>query len=58
MKFFHNANGSTRFMCIDEGQDLAFGEYRLRYELNQHNVIFDIYGDTTRLQNSTILISE
>lgn len=49
MKFFHNANGSTRFMCIDEGQDLAMGEYRLLYELNQHNVIFNIYGDTNQL---------
>ena len=49
MKFYGSANGNIRFMCIDEGQDLAMNEYRLLYELNHHNVVFNIYGDTNQL---------
>lgn len=36
-------------MCVDEGQDLARNEYRLIYELNDYNVIFNIFGDTNQL---------
>ena len=49
MRYYDKAVGTTQFMCIDEGQDLAFNEYRLLYELNQHQVIFNIFGDTNQL---------
>lgn len=49
MKFFKTVHGTTRFMCVDEGQDLAFNEYRLLFELNEKNLTFNIYGDTNQL---------
>ena len=49
MKFFKRVYGTLEFMCIDEGQDLAVNEYRLIYELNQKNVIYNIFGDTNQL---------
>ena len=49
MRYFGKAIGTTQFMCIDEGQDLALNEYRLLYELNQYRVVFNIYGDTNQL---------
>ncbi|MCR5294899.1 MAG: hypothetical protein K6E30_06980 [Lachnospiraceae bacterium] len=49
MRFYARANGSSRFLCVDEGQDLALNEYRLIYDLNQRNVVFNIYGDTNQL---------
>ena len=49
MKFYGKAIGTIKFMCIDEGQDLAFNEYRLLYELNQYSVVFNIFGDTNQL---------
>ena len=36
-------------MCVDEGQDLAFNEYLLIYELNAENMVFNIFGDTNQL---------
>ena len=49
MRYYGKALGTAKFMCIDEGQDLAFNEYRLLYELNQHRVVFNIFGDTNQL---------
>lgn len=49
MKYFKSANGTVEFMCIDEGQDLAINEYRLIYELNKKNVIYNIFGDINQL---------
>lgn len=49
MKFFKRVYGTLEFMCIDEGQDLAVNEYRLIYELNQKNIIYNIFGDTNQL---------
>ena len=49
MRYYGKAIGTTRFMCIDEGQDIALNEYRLIYELNQHRVVFNIFGDTNQL---------
>lgn len=49
MKFFKRVYGTLEFMCIDEGQDLAVNEYRLIYELNQKNLIYNIFGDTNQL---------
>ena len=49
MKFFRRAVGTVRYMCVDEGQDLAFNEYRLLYDLNQRSVVFNIFGDTNQL---------
>ena len=48
-KYFKRVYGTLEFICIDEGQDLAVNEYRLIYELNQKNVIFNIFGDTNQL---------
>ena len=49
MKYFKRIYGTLEFICIDEGQDVAVNEYRLIYELNQKNVIFNIFGDTNQL---------
>ena len=48
-KFYNKTVSEVRFMCVDEGQDLALNEYRLICELNSHNVIFNIFGDTNQL---------
>lgn len=48
-KYFKTVHGTTQFMCVDEGQDLAINEYRLIAALNQNNVIFNIFGDTNQL---------
>lgn len=48
-KYFKTVHGTTQFMCVDEGQDLALNEYRLIAELNSNNVIFNIFGDTNQL---------
>ncbi len=49
MKFYGRRAGHVRFMCIDEGQDLALNEYRLIYELNNCDLVFNIFGDTNQL---------
>lgn len=49
VKYFNVANGNIEFMCIDEGQDLAFNEYQLLFELNQKHTILNIFGDTNQL---------
>lgn len=48
-KYFGKVQGVTRFICVDEGQDLALNEYKLISELNQDDVIFNIFGDVNQL---------
>ena len=48
-KFYGGNVSHVKFMCIDEGQDLALNEYRLIYELNSYSVIFNIFGDINQL---------
>ena len=49
MRYFGKTVGNTRFMCVDEGQDLSINEYKLIYDLNQRNIVFNIFGDTNQL---------
>ena len=49
MRYYGKAIGTTRFMCIDEGQDLALNEYRLIQELNQNRITINVFGDTNQL---------
>ena len=49
MKFYKKLPTPIKFMCIDEGQDLAPNEYRLIKELNANRIIFNIFGDTNQL---------
>lgn len=49
MKYFGRRVGDSKFICFDEGQDLAFNEYKLIYELNGKDVIYNIFGDTNQL---------
>ena len=49
MKYFGRKVGDSKFICFDEGQDLAFNEYKLIYELNGKDVIYNIFGDTNQL---------
>ena len=58
MKYFGTALGTVQFICVDEGQDLAFNEYRLLYELNQYNIVFNIFGDTNQLMKTNRGISD
>lgn len=58
MKYFNKRIGNIQFLCVDEGQDLAVNEYRLLSELNQNNVIFNIFGDTNQLMKSGRGISD
>lgn len=48
-RFYGKLLGQSKFICIDEGQDIAFNEYSLIRKLNGNNVIFNIYGDTNQL---------
>ena len=57
-RFFKRSVGTVRFMCIDEGQDLALNEYHLLYELNQRDIVFNIFGDTNQLMKSGRGISD
>lgn len=52
MRYFNKKIGNMQFICVDEGQDLAVNEYRLLLELNQNNVVFNIFGDTNQLMKS------
>ena len=58
MKYYGKALGTTRFMCVDEGQDLAYNEYRLLYDLNQQHIVFNIFGDTNQLMKTGRGISD
>lgn len=58
MKYFNKRIGNMQFICVDEGQDLAVNEYRLLLELNQNNVVFNIFGDTNQLMKSGRGISD
>lgn len=49
LRYYGKAVGNMKYICIDEGQDLAVNEYRLIRELNGNDVIFNIYGDTNQL---------
>lgn len=49
MRYFGEVHGTTKFMCVDEGQDLALNEYRLLYDLNGRNMVINIFGDTNQL---------
>lgn len=43
-----------RYMYIDEGQDLSLNEYQLIQLLNEHTVVFNIYGDINQdISNTT-----
>lgn len=49
IKYFGRRVGSSKFICFDEGQDLAFNEYKLIYSLNEKDIIYNIFGDTNQL---------
>lgn len=49
MKYYGENIGKSKFICFDEGQDVAFNEYKLIRELNGPETIFNIYGDTNQL---------
>ncbi len=49
MKYYGRRVGDSKFICFDEGQDLAFNEYKLIYALNGKDVIYNIFGDTNQL---------
>ncbi len=48
-RFFGKNVGQDTFICVDEGQSLAFNEYKLLDELNNGKAIFNVYGDTNQL---------
>lgn len=43
-----------RYMYIDEGQDLSLNEYHLIQQINDHKVVFNIYGDIHQDISNTI----
>ena len=49
IKFFGMTYGNTKFMCVDEAQDLALNEYKLLKKLNSNNLVFNLYGDVNQL---------
>jgi len=49
MKYYGKKSGTSEFICFDEGQDLAFNEYKMIYEINGDGTIFNIFGDTNQL---------
>lgn len=48
-RFFGKNVGQDTFICVDEGQSLAFNEYKLLDEINNGKAIFNVYGDTNQL---------
>ena len=57
-RFYGKTYGKVKFMCVDEGQDLAKNEYRLINEFNDNRVIFNIFGDTNQLMKMNRGISD
>ena len=57
-KYYKKVYGTTQFLCVDEAQDLALNEYRLIAELNQNNVVFNLFGDTNQLMKPNRGISD
>ena len=53
-----NVTIPVKFMCVDEGQDLAFNEYRLIRALNSNITTFNIFGDTNQLIKTNRGISD
>ena len=49
MRYYGKAANNVRFLCVDEGQDLALNEYRLIQELNSSRLIMNVFGDTNQL---------
>lgn len=49
LKYYEKTPVKTKYICIDEGQDLALNEYRLIRELNGNDVVLNIFGDTNQL---------
>lgn len=49
MKYYGENIGTASFICVDEGQDVAFNEYKLIRKLNGPDTVFNIYGDTNQL---------
>lgn len=49
IKYYGTANGNTKFMCVDEAQDLALNEYKLIKDINNNNLVFNLFGDVNQL---------
>ena len=49
LRYYGKPASNYRFICIDEGQDLAMNEYRLIAKLNGKTPVFNIFGDTNQL---------
>lgn len=49
IKYFNVTYGNTKFMCVDEAQDLALNEYKLIKILNRNNIVFNLFGDVNQL---------
>jgi len=56
--FLHNSlgrgMGNDSLLCFDEGQDISINEYRLIFDVNAQETIFNIYGDTNQLIKSNV----
>ena len=46
--------GNDSLLCFDEGQDISINEYRLIFDVNAQETIFNIYGDTNQLIKSNV----
>jgi DNA helicase IV len=49
MRFFNKTVGTLKYICVDEAQDMSFNEYKMIYDVNNKDVIFNIFGDTNQL---------
>ncbi len=49
MRFYNKTVGVLKYICVDEAQDMSFNEYKMIYELNNRDIILNIYGDTNQL---------
>ena len=49
MKFFDKKLGTSKYICVDEGQDLAYNEYILIDKINNEQAVFNVYGDNYQL---------
>ena len=49
LKYFGEPKGRRSFICVDEGQDLSPNEFKLIFEMNGRNLVYNIFGDTNQL---------
>lgn len=57
-QFYKKKIEMHKFVCVDEGQDLAINEYVLLYNVSKERFVINIYGDTNQTLNTKVGITD